>query len=137
MRTYDLHGAVISRAAYLAWLVLFSIGLPAAILISGAPAFALVPVLAIAAWNWWFVLTLAHRVVIYDDGALEWVSLARRVRMLPEDVRRVAPERGGNIGLFVVRHAGGKVRFIHQITGFHEVLVHVKTRNPAVELRGC
>jgi len=89
------------------------------------------------AWNWWVVLTLAYRVVIQDDGTVEWVALARKVKMLPKDIREISPDSTGSIGFFVVKHVGGKVKFINQITGFHEVILHIKARNPVVILKGC
>jgi hypothetical protein len=50
---------------------------------------------------------------------------------------RVSPDRTGTIGFFTVKYVGGKVRFINQITGFHEVILHIKSRNPMVVLKGC
>jgi hypothetical protein len=77
------------------------------------------------------------RVIIHDDGSIEWVALARRVKILPEEIREICPDRTGSIGFFVVKHAGGKIHFINQITGFHEILVHIKNRNSMVILNGC
>jgi hypothetical protein len=96
-----------------------------------------IPVFAVMAWNWWVLLTLAYRVVIQDDGAVEWVALARKVKLLPEDIREICPDGRGGMGFFVVKHVGGKVKFINQITGFHEVILHIKVRNPTVILKGC
>jgi hypothetical protein len=115
----------------------FTCIVPVLILISNGPAFLLVPLFAVVAWNWWVLLTIAYRVIVQDDGGIEWVALARRVRILPEDIREIGPDRIGSIGFFTVRHAGGKVRFINQITGFHEVILHIKNRNPMVVLKGC
>lgn len=116
---------------------LFTFGVPFLILTSGGPISTIIPLFAVMAWNWWVVLTLAYRVVIQDDGTVEWVALARKVRMLPEDVREISPDSMGSIGFFRVIHVGGKVRFINQITGFHEVILHIKSRNPTVILKGC
>ena len=80
---------------------------------------------------------MAYRVILHDDGLVEWVALGRRVKTLPEDIREIRPEKSGSIGFFVVKHASGKVRFLNQITGFHEVLAHIKSRNPTVVLKGC
>jgi hypothetical protein len=74
---------------------------------------------------------------IHEDGAVEWVALGRRVMVAPEEIREIRPDRAGSIGFFAMKHARGKVRFIKQITGFHEVLFHVKTLNSAVVLKGC
>jgi hypothetical protein len=137
MRAYDLYVSPLMRLMPFVMLGVFTCGVPLLILTPDAPTFLLVPLFAVVAWNWWVLLTLAYRVVVHNDGVLEWVALARRVRTFPEDVREIGPDRIGSIGFFTVRHVGGKVRFLNQITGFHEVLVHIKNRNPMVVLKGC
>jgi hypothetical protein len=32
------------------------------------------PFLAILAWQWWVLVSLAHRVIIHEDGTVEWVA---------------------------------------------------------------
>ena len=59
----------------------FTCTVPVLILISNGPAFLLVPLFAVVAWNWWVLLTIAYRVIVQDDGGIEWVALARRVKM--------------------------------------------------------
>ena len=129
--------SLLSRLMVFIFLGLFTFAVPFLILIPDGPRFAAMPTALVVAWYWWFVLTLPYRVVIQDDGSVEWAALARKVRMLPEDIREISPDRSGNIGFFKVKHAGGKVRFINQITGFHEVILHIKSRNPTVILKGC
>ena len=118
-------------------LALMTLAFPAIILGSGGPIFLVIVVLAIAGWNWWVLMTLAHRIVLHDDGTVEWVALGRRVKVRPEDIREIRPDRSGGIGFFAAKCATGKVRFINQINGFHEVLAHIKSRNPTVVLKGC
>jgi len=137
MKAYNLQISPLLRVMPFIMLGVFTFGVPILILSSGGPAFILVPLFAVVAWNWWVLLTLAYRIVIYDDGSLEWVALARRVRALPTDVREISPDGSGSIGFFVAKYKGGKIRFINQITGFHEVLVHIKNHNPMVTLKGC
>jgi hypothetical protein len=136
MKTYNLHMSLLSRLIPFIFLGLFTFAVPFLILIPDGPGFATMPMTLVVAWYWWVVLTLAYRVVIQDDGIVEWVALAKKVKMLPEDIREITPVTG-NIGFFKVRHVGGKVRFINQITGFHEVILHIKGRNPMVILKGC
>ena len=136
MRTYNLQIAPVLRILPFFVLGVFTCVVPV-ILLSNGPAFLLVPVFAVLALNWWFLLRIAHRVIIQDDGGIEWVALARRVKMSPEDIREVGPDRTGTIGFFTVKYVGGKVRFINQITGFHEVIIHIKSRNPMVVFKGC
>lgn len=137
MKTYDLALPLLLRAMPFVALGMMTFVAPVVILTSDGPTFLLVLLIPVAAWNWWVVLTLVYRVIVHQDGTIEWVALARRVKTAPEDVRQIAPDRTGSIGFFAMKHAGGKVRFINQLTGFHEVLVHIKQRNPTVSLRGC
>jgi hypothetical protein len=137
MRNYELCVARVVRVWLFVVVALITFVAPVVFLRSGAPLFVLVFLLGMAAWQWWLLLTLPYRIVVHDDGAIEWVALLRRIKMLPEEVREIRPLRGGHIGFFVAIHSGGKVRFINQITGFHEVLLHIKTRNPQVILKGC
>lgn len=137
MKIYNLQIALPIRVMPFIVLSILTFGAPVLILTSGGPTFLLVPLLAVAAWNWWVILTIAYRVVIHDDGSLEWVALARRVKVLPEKVREIGPDNSGGIGFFAVKHNDGKIRFINQITGFHEILIHIKIHNPMVTLKGC
>jgi len=136
VREYDLEIPLLLRLFPIVMLAFFIVGVPVILVISG-PTFLLVPWLGIVGLQWWGIATLAYRVILHDDGLVEWVALGRRVKTLPEDIREIRPEKSGSIGFFVVKHASGKVRFLNQITGFHEVLAHVKSRNPTVVLKGC
>jgi hypothetical protein len=137
MRTYHLQIPILLRIMPFVMLGIFTFIVPVFILTANGPAFLLIPILAVVAWNWWVLLRMAYRVVIQDDGSIEWVALAKRVKMLPEDVREISPDSTGSIGFFKVKYEGGKVRFINQITGFHEIIVYIKSRNSMVVLKGC
>ena len=128
--------SLLFRALPFVMLATLGIIVPAMILASDGPAILLLPVLAIAGWNSWFYATLAHRVLLHDDGSLEWVALGRRVRTRPEDLVSLRPY-GTMLGVFTVKHAAGKLRLVNQMTGFHEIVVHIKNRNPAVHISGC
>jgi hypothetical protein len=94
----------------------------------------LIPFIGVQAWVF---MRQVYRVVVHEDGAMEWISLGGTVRVRPENVLKIGPERSGSIGFFVLTHTEGKVRFVNQITGFHEIVALIKSRNPRVELRGC
>lgn len=138
MRICKLEMPTLLRVTPFIMLAIFTFVVPVIILTSGGPIFILAPwLVVVVGWNWWALLTTAHSVVVHDDGSLEWLALSRRIRTIPEDIREIRPERSRSIGVFVVKHTGGSIRFINQITGFHEVLVHIKQRNPRVILKGC
>jgi hypothetical protein len=137
VKVYDLELPLLLRLLPFIMLVLFTVGVPIVIVSTDAPTVLLVPLFGILGWNWWVLTTLAHRVVLHDDGVVEWVALARRVRMLPEDIIAIRPGTRAGIGFLTVKYAGGTVRLLNQITGFHEVLAHIKRRNPIVVIKGC
>jgi hypothetical protein len=138
VKVYDLSISPLVRVLPFVVLGVFTLGFPLLILrTQGPPPLLIVPVVAIIGWQWWMILTLAYRVIVHDDGSIEWVALARRVRIPPEDVREIGPDSTGGIGFFRVSHASGKIRFLNQITGFHEVLAHIKDHNSGVVVKGC
>jgi hypothetical protein len=138
VRQYDLEMPIVMRVLPFMALAAFTVGFPIAIFQEdGPPRLLVAPFLAILAWQWWVLLSLAHRIVIHEDGTVEWVALARRISTRPEAVQEISPDRSGSIGFFRMVHSGGKVRFLNQITGFHEVVAHIKAHNPTVILKGC
>lgn len=137
MKAYDLDMPLLMRLAPFVVLTLCTVAPPAIILTSGGPTFLILPLLGVLGWNWWVVMTLAYRIVLHEDGTVEWVALGRSVRVRPEEIREIRPDRSGGIGFFTAIHTAGKVRFVNQITGFHDVIAHIKDRNPTVVLRGC
>ena len=139
MKAYDACVSPLVRVAPFVALAVFTVGLAFVILQAeeGPPFLFVLPFVGIIGWHWWMLLTLAYRVILHDDGSIEWVALARRVKTLPEDIREVGPDNTGGIGFFRVLHASGKVRFLNQITGFHEVIAYIKSRNSSVVLKGC
>ena len=40
------------------------------------------------------------------------------------------------VGFYLLRHQGGKIRMIAQITAFHEAIARIKTANPSFEVVG-
>ena len=137
MKTYSLDMPLPARVAPFIVLTLLTILPPIGIVRGNGPLPLAVLFLAVIGWNWWVALTIVYQVILHEDGSLEWVSLARRIKTAPEDLREIAPDRMGSVGFLMAKHSRGKVRLINQITGFHEVLAHIKGRNPAVVIRGC
>ena len=138
MRQYDLDMPLVARVLMFMVLALFSVVfLALSIQDEGPFRFLVVFLVAMVAWQWWIILSLVYRIVIHEDGTVEWIALARKVRMRPEDVREIRPDRSGHIGFLHVEWSGRKVRFVNQITGLHEVVAHIKAHNPTVLVRGC
>ncbi len=138
MRAYELELPLRLRVLPFLVLGVFTFVAPVFLIREAGPAIGVAVVwLGVVAWQWWMVLSIVHRMVIHDDGALECISLARRVSIRPETIQEIAPDRRGSIGFFRLRHAGGSVRFINQVTGFHEIVLHVKMHSPGVILKGC
>lgn len=92
--------------------------------------------LAILCWLWYVILSIPHRIVIFDDDQIEFVSRVRRKRFLPLEIKSIKPETS-QFGFLAVQTNRGKVRLLNQFDGFHEFLTSLKDKNPSVELRGC
>ena len=94
-----------------------------------------------AAIYWWEILTLPHTMNVNPHGHIEFISLLRRREISASNIVSIRPEQHGFItavmGGFVVKHSGGKIAFINQFTGMHELLAELRQSNPAVELVGC
>jgi hypothetical protein len=135
MKTYELCLPAFHKVGYFLGLALVTVALMLASTVPGALVF-LSPSFLMIAWVWWFLLTLHYRVVIHEDGALEWIAVVGSVRLRPEEIIRVGPGFG-SIAFFTVSHKAGKLRFLNQLTGFHEVVFHIKGRNPKAVFDGC
>lgn len=92
--------------------------------------------LAVVGWLWYVILTIPHRITVQADDQIEFVSILRRKRLLPLEIKSIKPE-ASQFGFLVVKTNRGKVRLLNQFDGFHEFLTNLKTKNPSVELRGC
>ena len=94
-----------------------------------------------AAFCWYDILTLPHRIVVSFVGQLEFVSLLRRWRFSVHDVLTITPGRLGlsfaPLSRFTLKHRNGKLRFVNQFTGMHEFLSELRRAQPTVEFVGC
>ena len=102
----------------------------------GPPWFFGVFLLAAIGWNVFWVLSLPHKIELYQDGTIEFVSVLKRRNVQARDIVSIKPD-GTSFGFLVVRSAGSKIRLLAQFDGFHDFLARVKALNPTVELRGC
>ena len=90
--------------------------------------------LGIIGWNWYWILSLPHKITVSETGEITFISLLwRRSGTEIESIKPV----GSQFGFFVVRTSNRKIRFINQFDGFHGFIVNLKAMNPSVELRGC
>lgn len=94
-----------------------------------------------AAFAWYGLLTVPHRLIVTSDGALEFVALVRKRRISIHDIVSIAPggmgPTSGYMQRFKLNHRTGSVGFINQFTGMHEFLAELRRSNPQVELLGC
>jgi hypothetical protein len=96
-------------------------------------------------WFWvvWFAYVLyschraartAHTIEVADNGLIRFTGLFRRTTVAPQDIVRVKAASG----LFLeVKHTGGKIWTLQQITGLHEFLSNLKLANQNVTFKGC
>jgi hypothetical protein len=102
---------------------------------SGPPAFFGIFWIAIAAWNAFRVLRIPHRIILHNDGSIEFISVLRKLKVHAMEVKSIKPE-GGTFGFLVVE-AKKKIRILAQFDGFHDFIAKLKTLNPSIVFRGC
>lgn len=142
-KTYPLYLSIYFKLTVFVPLSLFTVGgllvaLGPAIAAwdDGPPWFVGIFWLVILCWLWYLVLSIPRRIVVHPDDQIEFVSVLRRKRFLPLEVKSVKPE-ATQFGFLLVQTNRGKVRLLNQFDGFHEFLTDLKAKNPSVELRGC
>ena len=89
-----------------------------------------------AALFWVRQFRMPRRIILHEDGRLEFVSPVRRVVITVQDITSIKPD-GTQFGYLIVRWGAGKLRLLNQFDGFHDLLARIKLVNPAVEIRGC
>ncbi len=102
---------------------------------SGPPAFIGVFWIIIASWNIIWVLRIPHKIILYKDDSIEFVSILRKMRTPIREIKSIKPE-GPTYGFLVVT-AQKKIRIFAQFDDFHELLTKLKEINQAIILRGC
>jgi hypothetical protein len=102
---------------------------------AGPPWFVGLFLLAVLGGNALWVLSLPHRIELYQD-TIEFISVLRRRRVPAREILSIKPE-GTSYGFLVVRTERSKIRLAAQFDGFHDFLTRLKNLNPAVEFRGC
>ena len=80
-------------------------------------------------------LRLPHQITLAPDGAVEFRSILRRWVVRAGEIRSIKPS--SNLGFFLVRTDGAKIRLLAQFDGFHVFLTRLQAIHPTVELRGC
>jgi hypothetical protein len=92
--------------------------------------------LGFLAWIWYFYLKIPFEIRLRDDNVLEFVSVIKTTVVAPRDLISI---KGAllNLGFIKVKHTGGTIRLLSQITGLYEVIYTVKALNPDIEIVGC
>lgn len=87
------------------------------------------------AWNWYILLGIPYEIRFEAPGQLSFVALRGTTSLSAAKLHSLKPYRGGG-GFYVLRHEGGKIRLIAQMTGFHEAITRIKAANPHFEVVG-
>jgi hypothetical protein len=92
--------------------------------------------LGIVAWIWYVYLRIPFEITLRDDNLLKFKSVLKTTVVAPGDLVSIkgAPL---SLGFINVKHTGGTIRLICQMTGLYELIYTVKSMNPAVEIKGC
>ena len=86
-------------------------------------------------WNWSIVLGIPYEIRFDAPGRVSFVALRGTTSLSAAQLHSLKPY-GGGVGFYLLRHQGGKIRMIAQITGFHEAIARIKTANPSFEVVG-
>lgn len=98
MKTYDLCLSPFFRLFPLTILIVVTVGLPILIVSQGAPDFVAILLLGIFAWQWYFLLTLAYRIVLHADGAHRlWYRLRGKLPFLGNSKSVASPRRADRL----------------------------------------
>jgi hypothetical protein len=96
--------------------------------------FALLLGVMLLVWN--FYLRIPFAITRGDDNVLTFKSVLRRTRVAPSDIVSIKA-MPLTLGFIKLKHRGGTLRLICQITGLYELIYTVQSLNPAVEIKGC
>jgi hypothetical protein len=102
----------------------------------GPPEFIGIFLLIMAAWFWYFILSLPYQIKVYGNVEIEFVSLLHRRRVSPMDIVSIK-SYGSQFGFLLVKTNRGKIKLLNQFDGFHEFIANLKSANSSIELRGC
>jgi hypothetical protein len=92
--------------------------------------------LGLLAWIWYSYLRIPYAITLRDDQVLEFRSFLKRTLVAPGDLLSIKAVPL-SLGFINIRHKGGKIRLINQITGLYELICTVKSLNPNIEIQGC
>ncbi len=139
-RTYDLYLPA-SFKFWIAFVVVFSVAIPVVLLglvgrPGGPPLFVPLALLAALALVWFHFLSLPHRIVVHDDGRIEFAAVVRTRTIAASDIVAVRPHRS-QFGFLVFRLVDGKVVVPNQFTGFHQLLSELAARHTGIQMLGC
>jgi hypothetical protein len=92
--------------------------------------------LGLLAWIWYLYLKIPFEIRLRDDNVLEFVSVIQTTVVAPRDLISIKG-MPWHLGFIKVKHTGGSLRLICQITGLYEVIYTMKALNPDLEIVGC
>jgi len=92
--------------------------------------------LGIVLWICYVYLRIPFEITLRDDNLLEFKSVIKTTLVAPGDLVSIK-DAPLSLGFINVKHTGGTIRLLCQITGLYELIYTLKTLNPAVEIKGC
>ena len=69
--------------------------------------------LCIVVFNWYYALSIPHRILITQTGEIVFRSLLGRRSAMPSEIRSISPQ-GSRFGFLIVRTSQGKIRILNQ-----------------------
>ena len=138
-KVYHLYLSIVIKIMIFGMLSIFTIVgvlIASGILGSEPPKLFGLLLFGIAGWNWYWVLSIPHKISVSEAGKIEFISVMRRKHLTSREIESIKPAFG-QIGLLVIRTSLGKIRIVNQFDGFNEFIFNLKKGNPSIELHGC
>ena len=94
-------------------------------------------IIVIAALNSYWIFSFPHRIVISETGEIIFKGLVRQRRTSAAEIESIKADPSQFFGFLIIKTKHDKIMILNQFNGFHDFIVNVKMKNPAIQLRGC
>jgi hypothetical protein len=87
-------------------------------------------------WTWYAYLRIPFEITVDETGRVLFRSLIRQESLDTADILSIKAPMFSP-GFVDVRHRGGTIHMMSRMDGFHDLIGVLKSKNPAIEVKGC
>jgi len=91
----------------------------------------------IGVWNFFWLFSYPHRIIVSETGEITFKSVLRQKKTSIAEIKSIKPDPKYMACFLEIKTKNGKIKILHQFDDFHEFILHLKEKNPSIELRGC